>query len=66
MSIQEWCEYIGSLTGLTPKFQRAENAVPSLPLDLRRMHELVGETKTSWREGIRRMVEAHAPELLER
>jgi UDP-glucuronate 4-epimerase len=66
VSIQEWCEYIGSLTGLTPKFQRAANTVPSLPLDLRRMHELVGDTKVTWREGIRRMVEAHAPELLER
>jgi len=66
VTIEEWCEYIASLTGLTPKFQRTENTLCGLPLDLRRLHELVGETKVSWRDGIRRMVEAHAPDLLER
>jgi hypothetical protein len=28
------------------------------------MHDLVGETKVPWREGIRRMIAARAPELL--
>jgi nucleoside-diphosphate-sugar epimerase len=66
VSIEEWCEHIAALTGLTAKFQSSENALRSLPLDLRRMHELVGETKVPWREGIRRMIETHAPDLLER
>ncbi len=66
VSVEEWCEHIAALTGLAPKFQYTENTLRSLPLDLRRMHELVGETKVSWRDGIRRMIEAHAPDLLDR
>jgi nucleoside-diphosphate-sugar epimerase len=66
VSIEEWCEHIASLTGLTPEFRHTEGTLRSLPLDLRRMHELVGETKVSWRDGIRRMIEALNPELLVR
>jgi len=63
-SIEEWCAHIGALTGLEPKLQRTENTLRSLPLDLTRMHQLVGETKVHWRDGIRRMLEARAPDLL--
>ena len=66
VSIEEWCEHIASLTGLTPEFRHTEDTLRSLPLDLRRMHELVGETKVSWRDGIRRMIETLNPELLVR
>lgn len=66
VSIEEWCQHIAALTGLTAKFHHTEATLRGLPLDLRRMHELVGETKVSWRNGIRRMIEAHAPDLLER
>ena len=31
--------------------------------DNSRLHELVGETTVSWREGMRRMVAARHPEL---
>jgi len=65
-SIEEWCNHIGALTGLTPQFRRTEDTLRSLPLDPCRMNELVGETKVPWRDGIRRMIEAHAPELLVR
>jgi hypothetical protein len=66
VSIEEWCEYIGSLTGFVPEFRKTESTIPGLPLDLRRMHDLVGETKVSWRDGIRRMIETLNPELLQR
>jgi nucleoside-diphosphate-sugar epimerase len=66
VSIEEWCEYIGSPTGLAPEFRKTEDTIPGLPLDLRRMHEFVGETKVSWRDGIRRMIETLNPELLRR
>jgi len=66
VSIEEWCDYIGTLTGLTPKFHYSEDALRSLPLDPGRMHELAGETDVPWRDGIRRMLEARAPELLVR
>jgi nucleoside-diphosphate-sugar epimerase len=64
VSIEEWCEHMGSLTGLTPKFHETADTLRGLPLDLSQMHESVGETKVDWRDGIRRMIAARAPDLL--
>jgi nucleoside-diphosphate-sugar epimerase len=64
VSIEDWCAYLGELTGLTPRFETTEKTIASLPLDTTRMHERVGPARVGWREGIRRMVEARAPELL--
>ncbi len=66
VSIEEWCAYMGELTGLQPQFNPTDRTIESLPLDPSRMHELVGETRVPWREGIRRMIEARNPELLNR
>jgi nucleoside-diphosphate-sugar epimerase len=63
-SIEEWCGYMGELTGLEPKLARVTNTLRSVVLDPTKMHELVGRTKVDWRDGIRRMVEARNPELL--
>jgi nucleoside-diphosphate-sugar epimerase len=65
-SIEEWCAYLGELTGLEPKFHYTEESLASLPVDLTRMHELLGRTRVDWRDGIRRMVQARSPELLRR
>jgi nucleoside-diphosphate-sugar epimerase len=65
VSVEEWCEYLGSLTGLTPRFRYTEAALKSLTLDPTRMHECVGATVVNWREGLQRMVAARAPELLQ-
>ncbi len=64
VSIEEWCGYLSELTGLEPRFADNPRAFGSLCTDLTRMHSLVGETKVDWRNGIRGMVEALAPELL--
>lgn len=63
-SIEEWCGYLGELTGLEPRFKPTRDALGSLQLDLTRMHELVGPAEVPWRDGIRRMVAARFPELL--
>lgn len=63
-SIEDWCAYIGELTGLEPRFRETTDAFGSLQLDLTRMHELVGPAQVPWRDGIRRMIEARAPDLL--
>jgi len=65
-SIEDWCAYLGELTGLEPKFETSAQAIGSLELDLTRMNELLGPTRVGWRDGIRRLVEARNPELLER
>ena len=64
VSIEEWCGYLSELTGLEPRYVDNPKAFGSLCTDLTRMHELIGETKVDWRDGIRRMVQALAPELM--
>jgi hypothetical protein len=63
-SIEEWCAYLGELTGLEPRLQYTEKTFGSVLLDLTRMHEYLGKTHVQWRDGIRRMVETLNPELL--
>ena len=64
VSIEQWCDHIGDLTGLTPEFNRTTNAFGSLCIDTTRMHELIGRTRVDWRDGIRRQLQALAPEVL--
>ncbi|TMM19455.1 MAG: NAD(P)-dependent oxidoreductase [Actinobacteria bacterium] len=63
VSIEEWSEYLGRLVGREPRFEHTELALESVTTDNSRLHELVGETTVSWREGMRRMVAARHPEL---
>jgi UDP-glucuronate 4-epimerase len=63
-SIEEWCQYLGELTGLEPKLSPTENTLRGIQLDPALMHERVGRTEVAWKDGIRRMVEARNPELL--
>jgi nucleoside-diphosphate-sugar epimerase len=64
VSIEQWCAYLGELTGLEARLQASESALGSLTMDLTRMHRLLGRTRVHWRDGIRRLVEARNPELL--
>ncbi len=65
VSIEQWCEYLGELTGLTPHFKANSSAFGSLCIDTAIMHEALGETQVDWREGIKNMVQSMAPELLQ-
>jgi UDP-glucuronate 4-epimerase len=64
-SIEEWGAYLAELGGLEAKFVTTDQTISSVTTDNTRMHELVGETTVSWRDGFRRMVAARHPELLE-
>ena len=67
MSLEAWCEWLGELTGISSRAgTRRRDTIASLPVDLTRMHALLGPTRVAWRDGLRRMVEARAPELLRR
>jgi UDP-glucuronate 4-epimerase len=63
-SIEEWCSFMGELTGLEPRFNYTEDTIRSVTLDPTKMHELVDKTQVDWRVGIERMVRARNPELL--
>ena len=64
VSIEEWCGYLGELTGLTPSFAPTAETIDSVQIDLTRMHDLVGPTSVGWQDGMARMVAARHPELL--
>jgi UDP-glucuronate 4-epimerase len=58
VSIEDWCAYLGELTGVEPTFQPTDRTIQSVAVDLTRMHELVGHAKVQWQEGFARMVAA--------
>jgi nucleoside-diphosphate-sugar epimerase len=64
-SIEEWCAFMGELTGLEPVFEETPGTIGSVFVDLTKLHELGGDTAVAWRDGIRRMVTARHPELLQ-
>ena len=66
VSIEEWCGYLSELTGVEALFGPTADTIDSVQIDLTRMHELVGTTSVGWRDGLRRMVAARHPELLDR
>ena len=63
-TIEEWCTYLGEITGLEPAFNATDHWIQSVTVDLTRMHDLVGSTTVDLKEGLRRMVQARHPELL--
>jgi UDP-glucuronate 4-epimerase len=62
-SIEEWCEYLGQLAGLAPKFVCTDKTIGSITVDLTRMHEHLGRTRVHWRDGMRRMARSRHPAL---
>lgn len=64
VSIEDWCAYLGRLTGLEPTIQPTDQTIQSVTVDLTRMHELAGHTTVPWREGFARMVRARRPDLV--
>ena len=64
VSIEEWSEYMGKLIGKEVTFTYTEQTLESAVVDTSRMHQLIGETRTDWRDGMRRMIESRHPELI--
>jgi hypothetical protein len=64
VSIEEWCTYLGEITGLEPRFKPTERTIQSVAIDLTKMHALIGRTSVDWRDGLRQMVRTRHPELL--
>jgi UDP-glucuronate 4-epimerase len=58
VSIEDWCAYLGELTGREATFQATDQTIGSVTVDLTRMHALVGHANVPWREGFARMVAA--------
>ncbi len=58
VSIEEWCAYIGELTGLEPKLVPTVDTLESVKTDNSKMQAVAGKAEVQWKDGIRAMVEA--------
>jgi nucleoside-diphosphate-sugar epimerase len=59
VSIEEWCAYMAGLVGKDASFVVTDRTISSVTTDNTRLHELVGRTAVTWRDGMARMVAAH-------
>jgi nucleoside-diphosphate-sugar epimerase len=65
VGIEDWCNYMGELTGLEARFTRSDATLESVVTDPARLNEITGPRPTvGWKDGIKRMVAALHPELL--
>lgn len=62
--IEDWCEEMGRLTGLTPEFAPTEQTIAAIIPDLTRLHSTGFRSSVGWRDGIRRLVATSRPDLL--
>jgi nucleoside-diphosphate-sugar epimerase len=64
VSVEEWCAYMGQLTGIEAKFAPTDKTLESVSTDNTKRTELLGPTTVHWKDGLRRMIAAQQPDLL--
>ncbi|MFH2046330.1 MAG: NAD(P)-dependent oxidoreductase [Pseudomonadota bacterium] len=57
-SLEDWCKIFKELTDIEPKFSDIPSPVSPVVGDLTKMHKLIGPTKVTIRDGLKRIVEA--------
>lgn len=62
--IEDWCNEMGRLTGLTPEFAPTEATIAAIIPDLTKLHSTGFRSEVPWQEGIRRQLAASRPDLL--
>jgi nucleoside-diphosphate-sugar epimerase len=63
VSAEDWCGYMGELTGITPEFAYQDHWITNSAPDPTRRQELIGPCRVSWRDGFRRMLEERYPDV---
>lgn len=64
VSIEDWSNELGRLTGFTPTFHPTTATIASIVPDLERLHATGFHSQVGWREGLRRLVSTARPDLL--
>ncbi|MDG2306720.1 MAG: NAD(P)-dependent oxidoreductase [Candidatus Binatia bacterium] len=64
VSIEDWCGYLGKLTGLEASFVVTDRTIGSVAVDTTKMVEIAGATTVGWKDGFKRMAETFHPELI--
>jgi nucleoside-diphosphate-sugar epimerase len=59
VSAQEWCAYLGELTGIEPRtvVKEVPGGIRGIVLDTTRRASITGPCRVAWRDGLRRLVE---------
>jgi nucleoside-diphosphate-sugar epimerase len=63
VSIQEWTTYLGELTGIEPKIERIDvpGSIRGIVASSTRRMAITGPCRTTWRDGLRRLVDERTP-----
>ena len=64
VSVEDWSNELGRLTGLTPTFDPTTATIASIVPDLTVLHATGFRSRVQWREGMRRLVATSRPDLL--
>jgi hypothetical protein len=62
-SIEEWCRYLGELTGLAVRFDETPDTIGSVTIDRTKLGSLAPAPTVDLRDGLARMVAARFPDL---
>lgn len=60
VSAEQWCEYMGELIGVKPKFVYTDQMIPGSPCDTTLIDTLTGVSEVDWKDGMRELVEMGA------
>jgi nucleoside-diphosphate-sugar epimerase len=63
VEVEDYCRYMGELTGLAVRFEQSREAIHHYRLDNSERQKLLGPCKIHWRQGLRDMIAARHPEL---
>jgi UDP-glucuronate 4-epimerase len=63
VSVEEWCAYLGELTGLAPVFETTDATIGTVIPDLGVLDSTGFRPDVGWRDGMRRMVATSRPDL---
>jgi hypothetical protein len=60
VSIDEWSSYLGELAGRDVRFDVTEQTITGIRTDNTKRRAIAGATHVHWRDGFKRMFDAHA------
>ena len=62
-TIQEWCAYLGELTGIEPRIERKDvpGGIRGIVMSTTRRLEITGPCRVTWRDGLARLVAERRP-----
>jgi len=63
VSVEEWCAYLGELTGLAPVFETTDATIGTVIPDLGVLDSTGFRPDVGWQDGMRRMVATSRPDL---